>query len=377
MERLHISIVDDEPGMLMGMDRILSGKKISFEGFDDELTISTRRSSTAQEFLTSLKDAVPDIVLLDYKLPDKDGLEVMRELSGNKVETTIIMTTAYASIDVAITATKNGAFDFVPKPFTPDELITSIKKAARQIYLHRKAKSLAEEKKRIRFEFVSVLAHELKSPINAIDGYMGILKESSAISSSEQMASIIGRCETRLGGMRSLISDLLDLTGIESGEKKREKTSIDMSAIIADAMESHSQECLRRNIAVEVAAEGNPTITADREEMNMVVNNLISNAVKYNRDGGAVKISSKNDGEKFTLEVSDTGIGMTDEERSKIFNDFVRIKNANTVKISGTGLGLSTVKKIATLYDGSVSVSENPGGGSRFAVELKLNSKKQ
>lgn len=377
MEHLHISIVDDEPGMLMGMDRILSGKKISFDGFEDELTISTRRSSTAQEFLTSLKDAVPDIVLLDYKLPDKDGLEVMRELSGNKVETTIIMTTAYASIDVAITATKNGAFDFVPKPFTPDELITSIKKAARQIYLHRKAKSLAEEKKRIRFEFVSVLAHELKSPINAIDGYMGILKESSAISSSEQMASIIGRCETRLGGMRSLISDLLDLTGIESGEKKREVTSIDMSAIIADVMESHSQECLRRKITVEVSAEGNPTITADREEMNMVVNNLISNAVKYNRDGGSVKIASKNDGEKFTFEVSDTGIGMTEEERSKIFNDFVRIKNDKTVKISGTGLGLSTVKKIATLYDGSVSVSENPGGGSRFAVELKLNSKKQ
>ena len=112
-------------------------------------------------------------------------------------------------------------------------------------------------------------------------------------------------------------------------------------------------------------------MTADRGEIEIILNNLITNAVKYNKDNGTVDISIVDSNGTVTITVSDTGIGMTQEEASRLFNDFVRIKNVKTKQILGSGLGLSTVKKIALLYDGDVSVSSKPDEGSTFSVELK------
>jgi len=112
-------------------------------------------------------------------------------------------------------------------------------------------------------------------------------------------------------------------------------------------------------------------LTADPSEMEIVLNNLVSNAVKYNRDDGTVTVVIDHKGEAARIQVTDTGIGLTPEEAAKLFNEFVRIKNEDTYKILGSGLGLSTVRKLAQMYGGDAMVKSEKGVGSTFTVTLK------
>ncbi len=112
-------------------------------------------------------------------------------------------------------------------------------------------------------------------------------------------------------------------------------------------------------------------MTADPGELEIVFNNLVSNAVKYNRDGGSVTVSLERKDDTVRIQVTDTGIGLTPEESAKLFNEFVRIKNEDTFKILGSGLGLSTVRKLANLYGGEASVKSEKGVGSTFTVTLR------
>lgn len=136
-------------------------------------------------------------------------------------------------------------------------------------------------------------------------------------------------------------------------------------------MELFALDAERRGISMELDTEPDIELAADPGEAEIVLNNLISNAVKYNRDGGSVTVKLSRDGNAVTIAVTDTGIGLTPEEAGKLFNEFTRIKNEHTVKILGSGLGLSTVRKIANMYDGEATVTSEPGVGSTFTVTLR------
>ncbi len=130
------------------------------------------------------------------------GLDLLSQLSSRHLDILTIMITAYASIETAVTATKQGAFDFLAKPFTPSELKETIYKAAKHLIFMRQAHKLAQEKRKVRFEFISVLAHELKAPLAALDGYLNVLKERAAGDNPEVYDHMIDRCLTRIQGMR-------------------------------------------------------------------------------------------------------------------------------------------------------------------------------
>ena len=185
---------------------------------------------------------------------------------------------------------------------------------------------------------------------------------------------MLGRSLIRLEGMRKMILDLLDLTHIESGKKKRDITQIDVRDIAQLAIEGVAPDADQRHIAIQLQAPQSVPMLADSNEIEIILNNLISNAVKYNRDGGKVDITLSQDtattSPRTTIQVADTGIGMTPDDAARLFNDFVRIKNEKTVHILGSGLGLSIVKKLARLYDGDVAVASEPDVGSTFTVVL-------
>jgi len=174
--------------------------------------------------------------------------------------------------------------------------------------------------------------------------------------------------------MRKMIGDLLDLTRIESGERKREFAEVDVREVAQTAIDTALAEAQERNISVALQADGPVSMQADRSEIEIILNNLITNAVKYNRDGGSVAVRLASQDGTVSISVRDTGIGMTTEEAARLFNDFVRIKNERTRNILGSGLGLSTVKKIALLYDGEVTVEGEPDKGSIFTVTLSGNT---
>ena len=365
---LRVVMVDDEEALCLGVRRIIQKYKVHVADVLVDADYDFRYFTSGEEYLAWLEDGGEvDLLLLDLKLPGVGGMDVLDAMSEQGREVLTIMITAYATFETAVKATKLGAYDFLAKPFTPEELRYALRKATNQLILSKQARKLAEEKREIRFNFISVLAHELKAPLNAVEGYLNILRTTE----NDQDRQKVERSIVRVDGMKKLIVDLLDMTRIESGQRERTIKRLDLNGLAHAAMELFALDAERRGISMELDTEPDIELAADPGEAEIVLNNLISNAVKYNRDGGSVTVKLSRDGNAVTIAVTDTGIGLTPEEAGKLFNEFTRIKNEHTVKILGSGLGLSTVRKIANMYDGEATVTSEPGVGSTFTVTLR------
>jgi len=373
MNTLKILIVDDEPKMRMGIQKVLSKHTVELSEYDEVINFEMHDVETGEEAISCIEKDSFDILLLDHKLPGIQGYDVLTWISENKIDITVIMITAYASIEMAVSATKQGAFDFLAKPFTPLELKNTIDKSVKSVISHRHAKQLEKEKRQMRFQLISVVSHELKSPIGALHGYLNLLKDPEISSDFEKSGKFVDRCLIRLDGMQKLIADLLDLTKIESGQKKRELKQVDICGIVERCLETANLSAKEQNVTINSDCPKSLNMHADPDEIEIILNNLLSNAVKYNKIDGKVdlKVSQKNG--NVVIKVSDTGIGMTQKEASKLFKEFVRIKNDKTKDIMGSGLGLSIVKKLAMLYGGNVVVTSAPDEGCEFTVTLNVS----
>jgi signal transduction histidine kinase len=373
-ELFKVLVVDDEAGMRSGISRVLNNYEINLPEVKSDVKLEVIEAETAESGLQIIESQHPDILLLDHKLPGMSGLELLGKITDKKIDVLTVMITAYASLETAIEATKNGAYDFLPKPFSPTELKHMLRKAASRIIYKRQARNLEEEKKKVRFEFISILAHELKSPLAAIQGYLNIVNDRVLGNDLAAYDNIIGRSLVRLEGMTKLIFDLLDMTRIESEQRKRELADINLPDIAKKSIETCILAAKERNIAINLEVEKDIAMKGDVFEVETILNNLISNAVKYNIDNGKVDINITADDKWVVINVADTGIGLKKEEVDKLFKDFIRIKNEKTRNILGSGLGLSTVKKLTQLYGGKIGVKSEFSKGSSFTVELLKNS---
>ncbi len=371
MTTLRILAVDDEPGMLSGITRAVGEYVVEVPDVEGAVAFDVETAPSGEAALERVAGGAPDILLLDYKLPGINGLDVLRHVTEQGADTLTIMITAYASIETAITATKRGAYDFLPKPFTPADLRHAIRKAASRIMLARRARELEEEKKRIRFDFIRVLGHELKSPLSAVAGYLHVMRSHTLGDDLTAYDRPVERSLVRLEQMRKLIEDLLDMTRIESGQKRRDLTTVDLVTAARQSLELVETAAQERGISLKLHGPDTFPLRADTGEIDMIFNNLVSNAVKYNRDGGRVDVTLAACEDGVEIAVADTGIGMTPEDVAKLFGEFVRIRNAKTRNILGSGLGLSILKRLAGLYGGDVTVESQPDKGSTFRVVLR------
>jgi signal transduction histidine kinase len=374
MHTLKALIVDDEKGMRLGMQKTLDKFKFSLDEVEEAINFETKTAATGEAAVKKVEEWQPDVMLLDYKLPEMSGLEVLEEVTTEESEMVTVMVTAYASIDTAISAIKQGAFDFLAKPFEPADLRKTVKKATKNLILAREVRKLEEEKKRVRFEFLSVLAHELKAPINAIQGYLNIISDKVMGDDIDNYEQMVERSQVRIDGMKKMISDLLDLTRIESGEKKRSLEKTDIINCIERAIDTAEPAAREKAVAINLNTDNDKIeMQCDSSEIEIIMNNLLSNAIKYNEEDGRVDIEVKDHNNAVVISVADTGIGMTEEEQEKLFEEFTRIKNKKTRGIEGSGLGLSIMQKIVNLYDGEISVESEPDKGTKFTVKLYKN----
>jgi two-component system, sensor histidine kinase and response regulator len=371
METLRVLITDDELGMRLGVARTLRDFTVRVPDVNDDVAFVVSEAETGEQALEMIAADPPDILFLDYKMPGISGLDVLDAVTGKYGDMLTIMITAYASIETAVTATKRGAYDFLAKPFTPDELKSTIRKATARLILAKQTRRLAEEKRQVRFEFIRILGHELKAPLGAVEGYLRMFKDRSLGDDAAAYDEGIDRGLIRIEGMKKLIADLLDLTQIESGRKNRRLAPLDVGEVAQSVLDSFAAAASERRIALALSAPAPVPMTADRGELEIVLGNLISNAIKYNRDGGRVEVGIERTDNRVTITVGDTGIGLTEEESKMLFGEFVRIKNEKTAHILGSGLGLSIVKKVAQLYAGDAAVASTPNTGSTFTVTLR------
>jgi signal transduction histidine kinase len=373
MAEYKILVVDDEPGIRMGTKRILQNFKVDYPFMDEHIEFVVLEAATGEEGIELIDSEMPDIILLDNKLPGIQGVEVLEYVKKKLYDIVVVMITSYASLELAVKATRDGAYDFIPKPFTPQELRSSIENITKQLFLKRMTQKMNKEGRLIRFQFLSVLSHELKAPINAIEGYVKMMEERQFGENIAAYQEMIDRTLERIKGMRSLIMDLLDLTKIESGKPVQNLQSINITKTAQISIDTIRPYAIQKDVDIYLNTKEQVMMEADPNEIEIIFNNLISNAVKYNRNGGRVDVFVESKDNIVVLQVSDSGIGMTDEEKSRLFQDFVRIKNPKTKNITGSGLGLSILKKIVDMYHGEIEVQSIPDKGTTFILKLPAN----
>jgi two-component system sensor histidine kinase/response regulator len=370
MAVLKVLVIDDEPGIRSGVSRILNNFHVTYPFMDEDYTFEVTEAGTGEDGIAILERDMPDILLLDNKLPGIQGVEVLEYIRKRNYDIVVAMITSYASLDVAIRATRDGAIDFIPKPFTPQELKSSIENITKQQYLKRITHKMKQEGKKVRYQFLSVLSHELKAPLNALEGYLRMMQEKQAGDRIEDYTTPIERSLQRIQGMRSLIMDLLDFTKIRLERKEEKIQEVNLAEVASEAIITVQPYAIQMDVSINLDVKSDVIIMADPDDMEIVFNNLISNAVKYNKIGGKTEIIIDSSDNEAIIIFSDTGIGITKDDTENLFTEFVRIKNEKTRNISGSGLGLSIVKKVIELYHGTIKVDSTPDVGTVFTIRL-------
>ncbi|MBC7286435.1 MAG: response regulator [Armatimonadetes bacterium] len=222
----------------------------------------------------------------------------------------------------------------------------------------------------VKAQFMNMVAHELKAPLAAIDGYLSVM-QAGLVPDEEKRQEMIARARERLKALADLVNDLLEMARMEAGTVRREIAPQKIGDIINATVELMRPLAEERQVTIEVDVPAELTpVEADREELIRLFNNLVSNAIKYNKPGGNVRITAGQEGPYVRVSVADTGVGISKEGLQRLFSEFFREKRPETSRVTGTGLGLSIVKRIVDFYHGRIDVESEVGQGTTFTVWL-------
>jgi two-component system NtrC family sensor kinase len=224
-----------------------------------------------------------------------------------------------------------------------------------------------KELDKIKSEFVSIVSHDLRTPLTAIRGYVELLPRVGPL--NEQQREFVARVEYSMTNIVSLISDLLDIGRIEAGVDWEMKP-LALEAIVREAVDDLQPEAALAQQQLTAQLTPLPPVMGNARRLRQVVNNLVSNGLKYTPAGGQISVTAREDGEFIFLQVRDTGIGIALEDQRHVFDKFFRVRSDATERINGSGLGLSIVKAIVEKHNGRVWVESEPGKGSTFTVVL-------
>ena len=225
---------------------------------------------------------------------------------------------------------------------------------------------------RMRRDFVANVSHELKTPLTAIKGYVETLID-GGLQDEEVSMRFLRNAERNVTRLTSLVTDLLSLARIESEEGGPPLVPVNWSSVVNEVVRRSEALAAEKSIAIELELpDDGVSVTGDPESMTQILENLLDNAIKYTPDSGVVRVRTERIGARGILEVEDTGIGIPERDRDRIFERFYRVDKARSRELGGTGLGLSIVKHLSNLMKGEVTLSSEEGEGSCFAVSLPL-----
>jgi signal transduction histidine kinase len=372
----NILVVDDQVGMREGCRRALTP-----HGF---------RVTTAEhgaEGLRYLREQSFDLVLLDAMMPGMSGLELVERIQQRDPDIVCVMITGYATVDLAARAMKQGAHDFLPKPFTSDELLDVVQRGleSRRRKLALKEQKAHEEEaqelERARQEmvrldavesrFMLVVVHELRNPAGAIKSLLKMMRSGyvDADEWDEYLATLDGRADQLL----AMMDDLLELADLKARRGPPQRKPVPAAEVLEQVVNDLHGAAEAKGLAVELRIEAQPTIHSERSHLRSLWTHLLDNAIRYTPQGRIALTLDQAEGQAIST-VSDTGIGLSTEEVARVFEDFYRSEAAKKEVALGTGLGLPIVNQIVKTYGGTIQVESAPGVGSTFSVRLPLES---
>jgi len=360
-DKKRIIVIDDDPVMRLSCFKILDKEGYLVETYED-----------GEQGLNAISKQKPDLLVVDLKMPKIGGMEVIARVHEIDPGLCIVVITGYATIGTAVDAMKSGAYDFLPKPFTPDELRLIVSRGIERNELTEQSRRLKQEKENLQRRFLTFVSHQLQSPLVAVQQYLDVLKHLGDTPDKQTLQDEwIDRSLNRIKELILIINDWLTISKIESGQFVECLGKVAIKPLIDDLLQTYSENIIEKNITIISELTANlPLVKAHEECLKMLFSNLIVNAIKYNKKNGNIKISVKDEAENLIISVSDTGIGIPEDKLDIIFEEFYRVKNNATRNISGTGLGLPICKKIADELGGQIKVESKFNQGSSFHVFL-------
>jgi signal transduction histidine kinase len=218
-------------------------------------------------------------------------------------------------------------------------------------------------------DFVSMAAHELRSPLTIIRGYVEMLGEGEGM--PEESKENLRRIDKAALQLNSLVGDILDVSKLQEGRMSFHFATYDISADIAQVVDSFKRPAEDKGLTLSYTPAVLPTISVDSDRLRQVLINIVGNAIKYTPHG-EVRVVASADGDNVMIRVSDTGMGISAEDQQKLFQKFFRVKNEETQKITGTGLGLWITTQIVKAMKGTISVESIKGKGTDFIVQFPI-----
>jgi signal transduction histidine kinase len=371
----RVLVIDDEPGIREGIKRGLTPQGYIVE-----------TAENGEQGLALFRQNPCDLVLIDVMMPGISGIDLIGEIHRIDPEAVCIIITGYATVEMAVRAIKEGAYDFLTKPFSVDDLLLVVRQGLerRRLSLETKrlqsieaeARRLQEEKTRLeeldraKMQFIRLVTHELQAPIAAIHTYLKLIQEGYV--SPEDQNKIIEKCLARAQEQMKLINDLLELGRVQAQIQDGKLEKIDLEEILHAVVEKMMPQAIEKGLDFRYHIQPGPkVIFGNRDHFISVWTNLIGNAIKYT-EKGFVEVTLKSEDGKLIGEVRDSGIGIPEADQKNLFQEFFRASNAKKSYRQGTGLGLSIVKRIVEAAGGQVWVESQEGKGSLFGFSVPI-----
>ncbi|UCC72565.1 MAG: hybrid sensor histidine kinase/response regulator [Gemmatimonadota bacterium] len=359
-EREKIVVIDDDYAMRLSCRQILSKSGFDVETFEDGVK--------GLEGIASLR---PSLALVDLKMPGLSGMEVIPRIQEIDREIVIVVITGYATISTAVDAMKAGAYDFLPKPFKPDELRIIVNRGLERRRLKLASRQFELERELLKRRFVSFVSHQLKSPLAVIHQYLDVLRHLGETEDAQaKRRDWLDRCLERSEEMKALIDDWLTLAILESDSLFRERVKVDLKDIILRIIATYETMAAENGVTLQVdLPQDTYLVRGDLNCLGVLFDNLIVNAIKYNKRKGRVTVSASLENSEVVMSVQDTGVGIPEKYHEFLFDEFFRVKEAGS-KVGGTGLGLPICKRIVSEMGGVIELQSQVDVGSTFRVRL-------
>jgi len=390
MNETKILVIDDEQTYLDLITETLNAKKYKIlQALNGKMGCMV-----AQKF-------IPDIIITDWEMPEMNGIETLHELKNNPItkDIPVIMCTGIMTSSQNLNAALNaGAVDYIRKPVESIELIARINSALNLSESIRRIKSQNEDLKDLnakiiqkndeiiaqneqllylnatKDKFFGIIAHDLRNPFNNILGLTELLVNEPKEFNSSKCLEFVKTIHNSAHSAYKLLSNLLDWAMMQTGRTAFRPEFILLEDLIIDTLEITSVISQAKNISVYSEKNLGIQVFADKNMLNIILGNLLTNAIKYTQKNGTVKIEVSTIGDMVQISVIDNGIGIDGKTIGKLFQINEKISTLGTENEKGTGLGLILCKEFTDKHGGKIGVESELGKGSKFWIKLPFGS---
>jgi signal transduction histidine kinase len=408
----RVLIVDDEESVTITIAAILE--------MDGYSVATALRGADALDMIAAEEF---DLVLTDLRLDDFDGMEVLAAARRKSAETVGIVITGYASIESAVTALREGAYDYMLKPADVEDLRATVARGierrklgeqlgARVADLEAANRTINElnvslqdrvaqattdlqssyeklqELDKLKSQFLSIASHELKTPITAMSGFVQIAvrrikrrlgagrpNEADWKNEEETLLEQLQVVQRQTTKLARLVDELLDVSRIESGRLELQVSDVDLPELVAEVVRLHQLLATKHELRLSYDPRKNLHVRGDRDHLEQALNNLIGNAMKYSGEGDAIDVTVARVGEhEVEFSVTDHGIGIRPAELARVFGLFYRSPDRLARDVGGMGLGMYITKEIVDRHNGRIWADSEVGKGTTFHVALPASA---